>query len=57
VLPIKDTDKKLIKKFEIAISSTNINLGSRNLQQLKNLAQEAEISYKALNDLVEVSRD
>ncbi|KAF4636392.1 hypothetical protein G7Y89_g1706 [Cudoniella acicularis] len=60
---IKDGDKELVLKFEIAISGTNLDLVSKNLQELKRLAREADASRKALNDLlvkvqehVEISR-
>jgi hypothetical protein len=61
---IKDGDKELVVRFEMAMSGTNLDLMSRNRQELENLARKAEDSRKALNDLlikvqehVEVSRD
>ena len=61
---IKDGDNELVLRFEMAMSGTNLDLVSRKLQELKNLAREAEASRKALNDLlikmqehVDVSRD
>jgi hypothetical protein len=61
---IKDGEKELVPKFEMAMSGTNRDLVSKNVQELKNLAREAEASRKALNDMlikvqehVEVSRD
>jgi hypothetical protein len=49
---IKDSNKELVLKFETVISSTNLDLVSKNLQELKSLARKAEALRKALNGLL-----